>query len=346
MKLRDFSEYMDTVRERMKKLECRFTEKLSSDEIKKLSKEYTKCQEILETYRKLLDLEEEIELWKEEDENEAIKLEREKDKLLQQFLLLVLPEENRKGNVIMEIRAGTGGEEAALFAADLFKMYSKYAEKKGWKVEIANFNETDLGGFKEIVFFIKGKDAFRRLKYESGVHRVQRIPVTESGGRIHTSAATVVVLPEIEEVEIEIKPEDLKIETFRASGKGGQYVNKTESAVRIIHIPTGITVSCQNERSQYQNKQTALKILRARLYQFYKEKTQKEISIERKKQIGTGDRSEKIRTYNFPQNRVTDHRINYTSYRLDEILNGDLDEIINKLLENELINFMENIKIL
>lgn len=346
MKLRDFSKYMDTIRERMKKLESSFTEKLSSDEIKKLSKEYTKCQELLETYRKLLDLEEEIELWKEEDENEAIKLEREKDKLLQQFFLLVLPEENRKGNVIMEIRAGTGGEEAALFAADLFKMYSKYAEKKGWKVEIVNFNETDLGGFKEIVFFIKGKDAFRRLKYESGVHRVQRIPVTESGDRIHTSAATVVVLPEIEEVEIEIKPEDLKIETFRASGKGGQYVNKTESAVRITHIPTGITVSCQNERSQYQNKQTALKILRARLYQFYKEKTQKEISVERKKQIGTGDRSEKIRTYNFPQNRVTDHRINYTSYRLDEILNGDLDEIINKLLENELISFMENIKVL
>jgi len=345
MKLQDLSRYMNSIRERMKELENSFTEKLSVNEIKRLSKEYTRCQEILETYNKLLDLEEEIELWKEEDMDEAMKLERKKEKLFQQFLLLLLPEEKLRGNVIMEIRAGAGGEEAALFASDLFRMYYKYAEKKGWEVEIASFNETDLGGFKEIVFFVKGKDAFRRLKYESGVHRVQRIPVTESGGRIHTSTATVAVLPEVEEVEIEIKPEDLKIETFRASGKGGQYVNKTESAVRITHIPTGITVSCQNERSQHQNKQTALRILRARLYQLYKKKAQEEISAERKKQIGTGDRSEKIRTYNFPQNRVTDHRINYTSYRLDEILNGDLDEIINKLLEKELMDIMENAKI-
>ncbi len=346
MKLQDLSKYMESIKERMKELESSFTEKLSADEIKRLSKEYTRYQEILDTYNKLLELEEEIELWREEDMDEAMKLEKKKEKLFQQFLLLLLPEEKFKGNVIMEIRAGAGGEEAALFASDLFRMYCKYAEKKGWEVEIASFNETDLGGFKEIVFFVKGKDAFRRLKYESGVHRVQRIPVTESGGRIHTSTATVAVLPEVEEVEIEIKPEDLKIETFRASGKGGQYVNKTESAVRITHLPTGITVSCQNERSQHQNKQTALKILRARLYQLYKKKAQEEISAERKRQIGTGDRSEKIRTYNFPQSRVTDHRINYTSYRLDEILNGDLDEIINKLLEKELFEMMEKVKMM
>lgn len=222
-------------------------------------------------------------------------------------------------------------------------MYTRYAERKGWNLEVAEIHETDLGGIREVVFFVKGKNAYGILKYESGVHRVQRVPVTESGGRIHTSTATVAVLPEIEEKDIEIRPEDLKIETFRASGHGGQYVNKTESAVRITHLPTGIVVSCQNERSQYQNKQTALRILRARLYQLQKEQKEREISQKRKSQIGTGERSEKIRTYNFPQNRVTDHRINYTSYRLQEILDGDLDEIISKLIEHDIENNLEEV---
>lgn len=276
-----------------------------------------------------------------ENELEIEKYEKELDQLYQELLLLLSSEVGDKA--IVEIRPGAGGEEAALFARDLFRMYTRYAERKGWNLEVAEIHETDLGGIREVVFFVKGKNAYGILKYESGVHRVQRVPVTESGGRIHTSTATVAVLPEIEEKDIEIRPEDLKIETFRASGHGGQYVNKTESAVRITHLPTGIVVSCQNERSQYQNKQTALRILRARLYQLQKEQKEREISQKRKSQIGTGERSEKIRTYNFPQNRVTDHRINYTSYRLQEILDGDLDEIISKLIEHDIENNLEEV---
>jgi len=316
---------------------------LTPEQMKNYGMEYAKIEEIENITNRIKETQEFIELLREEGENELEieKYEKELDQLYQELLFLLSPEASDKA--IVEIRPGTGGEEAALFARDLFRMYTRYAERKGWNLEVAEIHETDLGGIREVVFFVKGKNAYGILKYESGVHRVQRVPVTESGGRIHTSTATVAVLPEIEEKDIEIRPEDLKIETFRASGHGGQYVNKTESAVRITHLPTGIVVSCQNERSQYQNKQTALRILRARLYQLQKEQKEREISQKRKSQIGTGERSEKIRTYNFPQNRVTDHRINYTSYRLQEILDGDLDEIISKLIEHDIENNLEEV---
>ncbi len=251
-------------------------------------------------------------------------------------LLLVPKDPDESKNVILELRAGAGGEEAALFAADLLRMYQKYAEERGWKFSILNANKTGLGGFKEVIALIEGEDAYSRLKYESGVHRVQRIPTTESGGRIHTSTVTVAVLPEADETDISINPSDLKIETFRASGAGGQYVNTTETAVRITHLPTGIVVSCQDERSQFQNKQKALKILYAKLKDFHERKKREEIAKERKEQVGTGERSEKIRTYNFPQNRVTDHRINLTLYKLQDVLEGKLDEIIDALKTREL----------
>mgnify|MGYP000592534242 CR=1 FL=1 len=237
----------------------------------------------------------------------------------------------------MEIRAGTGGEEASLFAGDLYRMYSSYIESKGWKQEvITTTTSSGLGGYKEIIFSVSGKGAYRRLKYESGVHRVQRIPVTESGGRIHTSAATVAVLPEPKEVEVKIKPEELKIETFRASGHGGQHVNKTESAIRITHIPSGIVVSCQDEKSQFQNRTKAMKVLKSRLWSYIKEQEAGKRQDIRRKQVRTGDRSEKIRTYNFPQNRVTDHRINLSLYKLESIMSGDLDVLIDALREDEI----------
>ncbi len=267
---------------------------------------------------------------------ELAELEAERERLLEQMKLHLLPRDpNDEKDVIMEIRAGAGGEEAALFAADLFRMYARYAESKGWKVEVISANETGIGGFKEIVFAVKGKGAYSRLKYESGVHRVQRVPVTESSGRIHTSTATVAVLPEMDEIEVEINPSDLRIDVFRASGHGGQHVNTTDSAVRITHIPTGIVVTSQDERSQHQNKQRALRVLRARLYELERRKRAEEIGETRRSQIGTGERSEKIRTYNFPQNRVTDHRIGLTLYRLDQVLEGDLDEFIDELATTE-----------
>ncbi|NLB35688.1 MAG: peptide chain release factor 1 [Clostridiales bacterium] len=259
--------------------------------------------------------------------------EKAVEKTREELKILLLPRDpNDDRNVIVEIRGGAGGEEASLFAAALFRMYSMYAEAKGWKSEILNANETELGGFKEIVFMIEGEGAYSRFKFESGVHRVQRVPETESQGRIHTSTVTVAVLPEAQEVDIEINPADLQIDTFRSSGAGGQHINKTESAIRITHIPTGTIVECQDERSQYKNKDKAMKVLRSRILEAEREKQSDAIAGERKAQVGTGDRSERIRTYNYPQGRVSDHRIGLTLYKIEAILNGDLDELIDALI--------------
>ena len=246
-------------------------------------------------------------------------------------ILLIPPDPNDTKNFIMEIRAGTGGEEAAIFAADLYRMYTRYSERKGWKVELMNWNETGKGGFKEIVFGVSGEGAYGVMKYESGVHRVQRVPETEAQGRVHTSAASVVVLPEVEDVEIEINPADLQLDTYRAGGKGGQNVNKVETAVRITHKPSGIIVACQQERSQFQNRERAMKMLRAKLYEIKLEEQTKSTAAQRKSMVKSGDRSDKIRTYNFPQNRLTDHRIGYTIYSLDRVIDGELDELIEQL---------------
>ena len=255
------------------------------------------------------------------------------EELEEKLKILLLPRDpNDSKNVIVEIRGGAGGEEAALFANSLYRMYSMYAESKRWKSEIANINETELGGIKEVSFVIEGDGAYSRLKFESGVHRVQRVPDTEASGRIHTSTVTVAVLPEMDEVDFEINPSDLQIDTFRASGAGGQHVNKTESAIRITHLPTGTVVECQDERSQHKNRDRAMKILASRLYDAQQEKKNAELAAERKSQVGTGDRSERIRTYNYPQGRVTDHRIGLTLYKIEQILNGDLDEIIDALV--------------
>ena len=245
---------------------------------------------------------------------------------------MLLPTDRRdQRNVIMEIRAGTGGDEAALFAADLFRMYSYYAERQGWKVEVLSANEIGIGGIKEIIFLVKGKGAYSRLKYESGVHRVQRVPVTESQGRIHTSTATVAVLAEVDDVEIDIPDGDIRMDVYKSAGAGGQSVQKNATAVRITHIPTGIVVQCQDERSQLQNRQRAMSILRARLYELEEEKQRQEIDADRRSQVGTGERSEKIRTYNYPQSRVTDHRVNISSYNLSAVMDGDIDEFIDEL---------------
>jgi peptide chain release factor 1 len=341
---------------KLEALEKRYEElqnKLTSQEVlqdrrefAKLSKEMKDIREVVETYRNYKkiqkDLEDVRELLKSEEfeklaKEEIKRLEKEVEETERYLRVLMLPKDERdEKNVIIEIRAGVGGEEAALFVADLLNMYQKYAEEKGWKFTILSANRTGLGGYKEVIALVEGHGAYSRLKYESGVHRVQRIPRTESGGRIHTSTATVAVLPEVDETELEINPQDLKIETFRASGAGGQYVNTTETAVRITHIPTGITVACQDERSQFQNKQKALKILYARLKDYYERQKEEEIAKERKTQVGTGERSEKIRTYNFPQGRVTDHRINLTLYKLSDVLEGKLDEIIEALIQHDI----------
>ena len=247
-------------------------------------------------------------------------------------ILLIPKDPDDDKNIICEIRAGAGGEEAALFAGTLFRMYTMYAEKKHWKLEVLNENDTGLGGYKEISFMITGKGVYSRLKFESGVHRVQRVPDTESSGRIHTSTATVAVLPVVEDVEIEVNPADIKMEVFRASGAGGQHINKTSSAVRLIHEPTGIVVECQTERSQFQNKDNAMKMLRTKLYEIEKQKQDSEISNARKSQVGSGDRSEKIRTYNYPQGRITDHRIGMSIYQMENFLNGDIDEMVDNLI--------------
>lgn len=258
------------------------------------------------------------------------------ERIEEELKILLLPKDpNDDKNVIVEIRGGAGGDEAALFAADLYRMYTMYAESKRWKTEILNLSEIGIGGIKEVSFMIEGQGAYSRLKFESGVHRVQRVPETESQGRIHTSTVTVAVLPEAEEVDFEINPADLQIDTFRASGAGGQHINKTESAIRITHIPTGVIVECQDERSQHKNKDKAMKVLRSRLYEAELQKQQDAIAADRKSQVGTGDRSERIRTYNFPQGRVSDHRIGLTLYKLEAIMNGDIDEIIDALITTD-----------
>ena len=259
----------------------------------------------------------------------------EKERLEREIRILLLPKDPNDGkNVIMEIRGGVGGEEGMLFAADLYRMYTLYAESRGWKIEVANLSETELGGIKEISFVVEGAGAWSRLKFEAGGHRVQRVPVTESGGRIHTSAATVAVLPEIEDVDFKLDLNDLKIDTYRSSGAGGQHVNKTESAIRITHLPTGVVVECQDERSQYKNKDRAMQILRSKLYEMEQARQNAAVAAERKSQIGSGDRSERVRTYNFPQNRVTDHRLSGDSknFNIDRIMNGELDELIDALV--------------
>jgi peptide chain release factor 1 len=312
-------------------------------ELQRLGRERAELSHLVETYRAYKKVQEGIqeseELLQESDEEmkELAKAELQtlKERLAnveEELKILLLPKDPRdEKNVFLEIRAGTGGEEAALFAADLFRMYAKYAEKRRWRVDVVNQNPTGLGGFKEIIALVEGKGVYSQLKYESGVHRVQRVPVTEASGRIHTSAVTVAVLPEADEVEVEINPNDLRIDVFRSSGPGGQSVNTTDSAVRVTHIPTGMVVTCQDEKSQHKNKAKAIKVLRARLLDKLNEEQQNEISEERKSQVGSGDRSERLRTYNFPQNRVTDHRIGLTLYHLDRVLEGDLDELSNGL---------------
>ncbi len=313
-------------------------------ELQKYSREEAELKPLVEKireYTKLLsDIESTEELLKEGDEDlrelalaELNELREKKPELEEKLKLMLLPKDPRdEKNVILEIRAGTGGEEAALFASTLFRMYLKYAEHNRWKVEMINLNSTGLGGIKEVIASIQGKNAYSKLKYESGVHRVQRVPVTEASGRIHTSASTVAVLPEAAEVDIRVDEKELRVDTFCSSGPGGQGVNTTYSAVRIVHTPTGLIVQCQDERSQIKNKEKAMKVLRSRLYELEMERQEKERATERKSQVGTGDRSEKIRTYNFPQNRVSDHRTGFTLHKLDQVLEGNLEEIIENLI--------------
>lgn len=296
-------------------------------------REYKKIENSIEEAKELADTESGDKELLKMAQQELEALRPEKEKALEELKILLLPrDENDSKNVIVEIRGGAGGEESALFANVLFRMYSMYAEKKGFKLEVMNLNATELGGIKEISFLVKGEGAYSRFKFESGVHRVQRVPETESGGRIHTSTATVAVLPEAEDVDIEINPADLQIDTFRSGGAGGQHINKTESAIRITHLPTGIVAECQDERSQHKNREKAMRVLRSRILEAERKKQQSSIADERKSQVGTGDRSERIRTYNYPQGRVSDHRIGLTIYKLEQFLNGDMDEVIDALI--------------
>ncbi len=314
----------------------------NNSEWQKLMKEHASIEEIVQKFREYKkvkqSMEEAEELMQDPDmkelaEEEYYSSKEQMPKLEEELKFLLIPKDpDDDKNIMCEIRAGAGGEEAALFAGTLFRMYSMYAEKRRWKLEVLNENETGLGGYKEISFMITGKGVYSRLKFESGVHRVQRVPNTESSGRIHTSTATVAVLPVVEDVEIEINPADIKMEVFRASGAGGQHINKTSSAVRLIHEPTGIVVECQTERSQFQNKDNAMKMLRTKLYEIEKEKQDSAVANARRTQVGSGDRSEKIRTYNYPQGRITDHRIGMSIYQMENFLNGDIDEMVDNLI--------------
>ncbi|MGJ3872669.1 peptide chain release factor 1 [Lactiplantibacillus plantarum] len=327
-----------------------------SQRFMKLSKEMGNIRETVEKYNHYKEvtsqIEENDELLHEklDDEMNAMvkddlkNLNAEKDQLEHEITLLMLPKDpNDDKNIIMEIHGAAGGDEASLFAADLFNMYSKYAERQGWQVEVADRNETEVGGFKEIVLIISGDKVYSKLKYESGAHRVQRVPVTESAGRVHTSTATVGVMPEAQDVDIDIDQKDIRTDVFRSSGAGGQHINKTSSAVRMTHLPTGIVVSMQDQRSQQQNRAKAMEILRARVYDYYQSREQNEYDAERKSAVGTGDRSERIRTYNFPQNRVTDHRIGLTLNKLDRVMNGELDEVIDALVLADQAEKMERL---
>lgn len=335
------------------------TEKISDpnvisnqEEWKKCMKEHAQIKEIVEKYIEYKNIQtsmdEAKELMQDKEMKEMAEAEyfecRERlEEIDAELKVLLLPKDLADdNNVIIEIRGGAGGEEAALFAYNLYRMYTMYADLKRWQTEILDMNETGIGGIKEVSFIIKGKGAYSKLKFESGVHRVQRVPETEASGRIHTSTVTVAVLPEVDEVDVEIKTEDLKIDTYRASGAGGQHVNKTESAIRITHMPTGFVVACQSERSQLQNKETAMKMLRSKLYEYMQEEQNKEQASARKLQVGTGDRSEKIRTYNYPQGRVTDHRINFTMYQLENFMNGTLDEMIDALITYDRAERLKN----
>ena len=313
----------------------------------KYMKEMGEMEPIVKEYKHYKDMKQELEDSKEifemEDDEELREMAREEIKELEagieksqeELKILLLKDPNDEKNVILEVRAGTGGDEAALFGGDLMRMYLRYAERRRWKTEIIDLNDTGIGGVKEAVIMIKGKGAYSRLKFESGVHRVQRVPETESSGRIHTSAASIAVLPEVDDVEVKIDPNDVRVDVYRASGNGGQCVNTTDSAVRLTHIPTGLVVTCQDEKSQIKNKDKAFKVLKARLYDLMLQEQNDKISAERRSQVGSGDRSERIRTYNFPQGRVTDHRINLTIYKLENFLDGDLDEIIDALITHD-----------
>ena len=341
-------EKLEAVEGRFEELGARMSNPadMSGDEFATLMKEHSTLSPIVEKYREykstsdeLLGVQEMLKnggLDKEMKELAEEELNEVKERIAtisEELKILLLPRDpNDDRNVVVEIRGGAGGEEAALFAGSLMRMYSMYAESKRWHIEPVGANETELGGYKEVSFMIEGNGAYSRLKYESGVHRVQRVPETETQGRIHTSTVTVAVLPEMEEVELEINPADLQIDTYRAGGAGGQHVNKTESAIRITHLPTGLVVECQDERSQYKNKDKAMKVLRSRLYEKQVEEQNAAIASDRRAQVGTGDRSERIRTYNFPQGRVTDHRIGLTLYKLDRVMDGDLDDIIDPLI--------------
>lgn len=341
-------ERLEKIEKRYEEIKTELTKKETLNNIDlltKLSKEQSKLEEVVNKYQRYKTVKKQIkddkELLKDEElkdiaQEELKSLEQEQQKIEEELEVLLLPkDENDDKNIIMEIRGAAGGDEANIFAGDLFRMYQRYAEKQNWKVEIINAEDSQSGGFSQIECLIKGEGVYSKLKYESGAHRVQRIPTTESGGRIHTSTATVIIMPEEENVSIEVKPEDIKTDVYRSGGAGGQSVNTTDSAVRMTHIPTGIVVTCQNERSQLQNKEKALQILKAKIYEEQKRKQEEELGIERKTKIGTGERSEKIRTYNYPQNRVTDHRIGLTLNKLDRIIEGELEEIIEALINED-----------